>query len=123
MNITDQIHDILVAKADAIVRRDERALAALIHPDFLYVNAAGRSFSKADYIDYYCTSGKIVFREQTFSDLVVRQFPGLAEATLVAHDSFIVDGEIIAATYQSLLMFADFEGRWQWIAGQTRTAG
>lgn len=123
MRTSEQIEDMLLAKADAVVRRDERALAALIHPDFVYVNAAGRSFSKADYIQYYCTSGNIVFREQKFSDLVVRLFPGLAEATLVAHDSFVVDGEIIAATYQSLLMFADFEGRWQWIAGQTRTAG
>lgn len=123
MSTSEQIEDILLAKADAIVRRDECALAVLIHPDFVYVNAAGRTFSKADYIEYYCTSGKIVFREQKFSGLVVRQFPGLAEATLVAHDSFVVDGEIIAATYQSLLMFAEYEGRWQWIAGQTRTAG
>jgi len=118
-----QIEEILLAKADAIVRRDERALALLIHPDFVYVNAAGRTFFKADYIEYYCTSGKIVFREQKFSDLVVRHFPGLAEATLVAYDSFALDGEIVTATYQSLLVFAEFERRWQWIAGQTRTAG
>lgn len=123
MSTSEQIRDILLVKADAIVRRDESALADLIHPDFVYVNAAGRTFSKDEYIDYFCTSGKVVFQQQKFSGLEVRPFPGLAVATLVAHDSFVVDGKTIAATYQSLLMFAEVEGRWQWIAGQTRTAG
>jgi Domain of unknown function (DUF4440) len=123
VSTNDQIRDILLAKADAIVRRDGSALDALIHPDFVYVNAAGRTFSKAEYVDYFCTSGQIVFRRQKFSGLEVRPFPGLAVATMVVHDSFVVDGKIIDATYQSLLMFAELEGRWQWVAGQTRTAG
>ena len=35
----------------------------------------------------------------------------------------LVDGETIAATYQSLCVFIELDGRWQWVAGQTRTAG
>jgi hypothetical protein len=123
MNVGERIGEVLLAKADAVVRRDARALATLIHPDFVYVNAAGKSFDKAGYIDTYCSSGKIVFQAQKFSDLTVQLFPGTAVATLVAHDRFLVDGETIAATYQSLCVFIELDGRWQWVAGQTRTAG
>jgi hypothetical protein len=113
----------LLAKADAVVRRAANQLDGLIHPDFVYVNAAGRSFDKAGYIETYCTSGKIVFKEQRISNLSVQTFPGVAEATFIAHDSFVVDGETIVATYQSLCVFVEGPNGWQWIAGQTRTAG
>jgi len=118
-----QIHDILLAKADAIVHRAADRLDGLIHPDFVYVNAAGRSFDKASYIETYCTSGRIAFAEQRISNLSVQEFPGVAEATFIAHDSFVVDGQTIAATYQSLCVFVAGPDGWQWIAGQTRTAG
>jgi hypothetical protein len=123
VSTAEQIHDILLAKADAIVRRAADRLDGLIHPDFIYVNAAGRSFDKAGYIETYCTSGKIAFKAQRFSNLSVQVSPGVAEATFIAHDSFIVDGETIAATYQSLCVFVEGADGWQWIAGQTRTAG
>ena len=123
MNIADQIRTILLAKADAIVRRAADRLDGLLHPDFVYVNAAGRSFDKAGYIETYCTSGKIAFEEQRFSNLSVQAFPGIAEATFIAHDGFVVDGETIVATYQSLCVFVAGPDGWQWIAGQTRTVG
>ena len=123
MSIADRIHDILLAKADAIVRRATDRLDGLIHADFVYVNAAGRTFDKAGYIETYCTSGKIAFEQQRFSNLSVQTSPGVAEATFVAHDSFVVDGQTIAATYQSLYVFVEGPNGWQWIAGQTRTAG
>ena len=39
--VSDQIREVL-AKADAPVRRSADDLAALIHADFVYVNASGR---------------------------------------------------------------------------------
>jgi hypothetical protein len=123
VKIAEQIRAILLAKADAIVRRAADRLDRLIHPDFVYVNAAGRSFDKTGYIETYCTSGKIAFEEQRFSNLSVQASPGVAEATFIAHDSFVVDGQTIAATYQSLCVFVEGPNGWQWIAGQTRTAG
>ncbi len=106
MSIGGQIRALLLAKADAIVRRAADRLDGLIHPDFVYVNAAGRTFDKAGYIETYCTSGKIAFEEQRFSNLSVQASPGDAEATFIAHDIFVVDGQRIAATYQSLCVFA-----------------
>jgi hypothetical protein len=123
VSTSEQIHEALLAKADAVVRRSAERLERLMHADFVYVNAAGRSFDKAGYIDAYCTSGKIRFEEQRLSDLRVEESPGVAEATFVAHDRFIVDGKSIEATYQSLCVFVAGPQGWLWIAGQTRTAG
>jgi len=123
MSVAAQIREGLLAKADAIVRRAADRLDTLIHPDFIYVNAAGRSFDKAGYIDTYCTSGKIVFAEQRISQLSVQESRGVVEATFIAHDRFIVEGQTIEATYQSLCVFVASPQGWKWIAGQTRTAG
>ena len=123
MSVEVEIGDVLVAKAEAIVNRDADELDALIHPDFVYVNAAGRSFDKAGYIDTYCTSGKILFAEQRIRELSVQNFPGVAVATFVAHDRFLIDGKAVDTTYQSMCVFTAGPQGWQWVAGQTRTAG
>lgn len=122
MSVEAEISSMLLAKAEAIVARAAEKLDALIHPDFIYVNAAGRAFDKADYIDTYCTSGKIVIAEQRISNLTVQKSRGVAEATFIAHDRFVVDGQTVEATYQSLCVFTAGPKGWQWIAGQTRTA-
>jgi ketosteroid isomerase-like protein len=122
MSVDNEIARVLLAKAEAIVARAGDKLEALIHPDFVYVNAAGRTFNKESYIDTYCTSGKIVFAEQRISNLRVEESPGVVEAAFVAHDRFVVDGQIVDSTYQSLCVFIASPQGWQWIAGQTRTA-
>lgn len=123
MSVEAQIGEVLLAKAEAIVGRAGDKLEALIHPDFVYVNAAGRMFDKAGYIDTYCTSGRIVFAEQRISDLTVQEFPGVAVATFTAHDRFVVDGKTVDSPYQSLCLFIPGPQGWQWAAGQTRTSG
>ena len=122
MTVETEIGELLLAKAEAIVDRAAEKLDVLIHPDFVYVNAAGRTFDKAGYIDAYCTSGKMVFAEQRISNLTVQASPGLAEATFVSHDRFLIDGKTVDATYQSMCVFTAGPQGWQWIAGQTRTA-
>jgi hypothetical protein len=122
MSVETEIGALLLAKAEAIVDRAANKLEALIHPDFVYVNAAGRTFDKAGYIDAYCTSGKMIFAEQRISSLTVQASPGLAEATFVSHDRFLIDGKTVDATYQSMCVFTVGPQGWQWVAGQTRTA-
>ena len=39
--IMEEIRAVLSAKVDALLRRSADDLAALLHPDFVYVNAAG----------------------------------------------------------------------------------
>ena len=117
--VVDEIRRILTTKADAVVRRATDDLAALLHPDFIYVNASGRTFDKAAYLDTYSVSGKVIFAEQRFSDLEVKEFPGFAVATVTVNDRFAASGRDVSATYRSLCVFSNAEGRWLWAAGQT----
>jgi ketosteroid isomerase-like protein len=115
----DAIRQVLAAKADAMVRRSAKTLAALLHDDFVYVNATGTKFDKTGYVNTYCTSGKVVFLEQKIDELSVKEFPGFAIATLTPRDRFTAGGREVRATYRSLCVFADANDKWLWAAGQT----
>jgi hypothetical protein len=117
--IADEIRIVLAAKAHALVRRSADELAALLHADFVYVNASGRKLDKAAYIDAGCKSGRLLFRDQQVSDLDVRPFDDFVVATMLLNDRFVFDGKEVAETYRSLCVFSKKGGRWQWIAGQT----
>jgi hypothetical protein len=119
--IVDEIRKVLEAKADALVRRSADDMAALLHPNFVYVNAGGVKLDKAAYIDVGCTSGKLVFRGQQVSELEVRQFDNVAIATMLLNDRFFsqLEGREVSGTYRSLCVFDKKGGSWQWLAGQT----
>ena len=121
--VADQVHAVLLAKADALVRRDADALSALIHAGFVYVNASGRSFDKAGYVETYCTSGRVVFLSQQVSEIQVRPFDGFAIATMSLDDSFRTGGQVVTGRVRSLCVLSLVEGRWQWAAGQTAAQG
>lgn len=109
----------LAAKADALVRRDAAGLTALIHPDFVYVNARGVCFDRAGYVETFCRFGAMAFREQRIEDLAVRLFDGFAVATMTVRDRFAAGGEEVAASYRAMAVFAEADGRLLWAAGQT----
>jgi hypothetical protein len=117
--VADEIRIVLAAKADALVRRSADALATLLHPDFVYVNASGRKLDKAAYIDVGCISGRLIFRDQQVSELDVRQFDDFAVATMLLNDRFVFEGKEVSETFRSLCVFSKKAGHWQWIAGQT----
>lgn len=117
--LTDEIHAVLLAKADALRRRSADDMAALLHADFVYVTAGGYKFDKAGYIENGCTSGRLIFRSQKVSDLDVRQLGDVAVATMVLDDHFAMGGREIIATFKSLCVFKKTDGRWLWAAGQT----
>lgn len=105
------------------MRRSADELAALIHADFVYVNARGARFDRAGYIETYCRSGKVVFRSQQVDNLEAKQFSGFLVATMLLQDQFSVGGQEIRATYRSLGVFVEVNGKWLWAAGQTMNAG
>ncbi len=119
----EAIRKLLAAKADALMRRSADELAALIHADFVYVNASGTRFDRAGYIETYCRSGKVVFRSQQVDDLNVKLFPGFLVATMILRDQFSAGGQNIRATYRSLGVYSELDGKWLWAAGQTMNAG
>lgn len=119
----EAIRELLAAKADVLVRRSADDLATLIHADFVYVNASGTRFDKAGYVETYCRSGKVVFRSQQVADLEVKRFPNFLVATMILRDQFSAGGREIRATYRSLGVFSEANGKWLWAAGQTMNAG
>ena len=121
MTPENEIRLVLEEKAAALVARNALELAALIHSGFMYVNASGRSFDKTAYIDAYCTSGRIVFAEQRFSNLEVKPIDDFAVATLYIDDELRIGERVVSGRYKSLCVFSRFSGRWQWAAGQTMT--
>ena len=123
MIAADEIRALLLAKADALVRCDGKALEQLIDPDFVYVNARGLRFDRASYIDTFCTSGKIVFKEQKFSEFELKLFAGFGVATMIVDDRFVASGAEINGHYRSLCVFSGGAGHWLWAAGQTATVG
>jgi hypothetical protein len=117
--IIEEIRAVIEAKASALVRRSADEVAALLHPDFIYVTAGGRVLTKADYIDVSCNSGKLVYRGQQVSELEVRLFEAVAVATMVVDDRFEIDGREVGASFRALSVFSWTNGRWLWAAGQT----
>ena len=113
----------LEAKAEALVARQAGDLDALIHDDFVYVNAGGRTFDKAGYIEVYCTSGRVVFTQQRIANLTVKPIDSFAVATLSIDDEFRIDGRLVNGRYHSLCVFSQSSGRWLWTAGQTMAIG
>jgi hypothetical protein len=120
---TDDIRRLLEAKAQALVAREAGDLGRLIHGDFVYVNAGGRTFDKTAYLETYCTSGKVVFAQQRFTDLDVRLIDGVAVATVLIDDEFRTGERRVSGRYRSLCVFIRAPGGWLWAAGQTMTAG
>ena len=123
MATVDEIQAVLDAKAEALVARQAGHLGALLHDDFLYVNAGGQTFDKASYIEAYCTSGKVVFTHQGISDLTVKLIDGFVVATLSLNDELRIDGRAVSGRYRSLCVFSQSAGRWLWTAGQTMAFG
>lgn len=120
MPILDEIAAVLAAKAEALTRPAPDELEAMIHPDFLYVNARGTNFTRPTYVDTYCRSGKIRFEKQRVTDLEARLLRETAIASYLVHDRYTTNGIEVAATYVATAMFTRVDGRWLWAVGQTR---
>lgn len=117
--VINEIRALLTAKSSALVRRSAEDIAALLHRDFIYVTAGGRTLTKADYIDVSCISGKVVYASQTVRELEIRRFEGFTVATMLVDDLLTLDDREISATFRALCVFTNPDGRWLWAAGQT----
>jgi len=116
--IIEEIRAAVAAKSSALVRRSADDLAALIHPDFLYVTSGGKSLTKADYIDV-AVRGRFVYHDQQVRELDVRLFGTIAVASMLMDDRYAIEGREVAETFYGLSVFNYVDGRWLWVAGQT----
>jgi hypothetical protein len=116
--IIEEIRAVVAAKSRALVCRSGEDIGALIHPDFLYVTAGGKTLTKSDYIDV-AINGKVIYRDQQVSDLEVRLFGTTAVASMMTHDHYVIDDREISASFYALSVFTWTDGRWVWVGGQT----
>ena len=119
MDVVEEIRFVLEGKATALVARRADLLSALLHDDFVYVNAGGRRFDKPGYVDTFCTSGRILFLAQRISELEVRRVDAVATATMTIRDELSIEGRAVAGRYRCLCVFLRAPDGWRWLAGQT----
>ena len=116
--IIEEIRAVIAAKSSALVRRSADDVAALIHPDFLFVTAGGKTLTKADYIDV-AVNGRFVYQGQQVRELEVRLFGTTAVASMLIDDQYEIEGRPVSETFYGLSVFSWTDGRWLWAAGQT----
>jgi hypothetical protein len=116
--IIEEIRAAVAAKSSALVRRSAEDMAALIHPDFLYVTAGGKTLTKADYVDV-AVNGRFVYHKQVARELEVRLFGTTAVASMLIDDHYAIEGREVSETFYGLSVFSWVDGRWLWAAGQT----
>lgn len=116
--IIEEIRAVIEAKSSALVHRAEADIAALIHPDFLYVTAGGKTLSKADYIDV-AIKGRFRYLGQQVRELDVRLHGTIALASMVQDDHYTIEGREIREAFYAFNAFSYIDGRWLWAGGQT----
>ncbi len=116
--IIEEIRAAVAAKSSVLVRRSAEDMAALIHPDFLYVTAGGKTLTKADYIDV-AVNGRFVYHDQQVRELEVRLFGTTAVASMIMDDRYAIEGREVSETFYGLSVYSWIDGRWLWAAGQT----
>ena len=116
--IIEEIRAVVAAKSRALVCRSADGIAALIHSDFLYVTAGGKTLTKADYIEV-AVNGRFVYQGQRVRELDVRLFGTTAVASMVTHDHYVIDDREVSASFYALSVFTWTDGRWLWVGGQT----
>jgi hypothetical protein len=116
--IIEEIRAVVAAKSRALVCQSADDIAALIHADFLYVTAGGKTLTKADYIDV-AINGRMIYRDQRVSDLEVRLFGTTAVASMMTHDQYVIEDREVSASFYALSVFIWTDGRWLWVGGQT----
>jgi|SRR6478672_2945738 len=116
--IIEEIRAVIAAKSSALVRRSADEVAALIHPNFLFVTAGGKTLTKADYVDV-AVKGKFVYHDQQVRELEVRLFDTTAVASMVTDDRYTIEGREVTESFYGLSVFTWTDGRWLWVAGQT----
>jgi hypothetical protein len=102
-----------------LVRRDGPLFEALLHPEFVYVNARGNHIARDFYIANYVVAPAFVWKNQSIRDLAVTDFGQFAVATMVVEDTVSVDETQRTGVYRSIYVFGRDADRWLWCAAQT----
>ena len=116
---TEELRDLLIARSAALVRRDIDALRQILADDFVYTNASGEVFDKAEYLDFYIVSGRMKWQSQDLDDVRIRSCGSVSVLTCRIHDRATFDGNELDAHFRSTQVFVKHADGWRYLAGQT----
>jgi ketosteroid isomerase-like protein len=106
-------------RSDALVRRDEAALRAILTDDFVYTNASGDVMDKDGYLERHVESGTMVWTAQHLDEAVVRFHGDTAILTCRVHDLATFAGDPFEGFFRSTLVWIRQGGDWRCAAIQT----
>ena len=122
MTLTQQITELLEAKASALVSRSKPVLGELLDENFNYINSVGEVLDRDAYLSSFCDEDGVKFIKQSSTILRLSDFGEFATAVLKIEDEFVLEGKVWSGSNRALFVFAPRGGRLVWCAGQTTAA-
>jgi hypothetical protein len=122
MTLTQQITELLEAKASALVSRSKSMLGELVDENFNYINSVGEVLDRDAYLSSFCDEDGVKFIKQSSTILRLSDFGEFATAVLKIEDEFVLEGKVWSGSNRALSVFAPRGGRLVWCAGQTTAA-
>jgi hypothetical protein len=115
----EAVLDAAQRRSAALVSKDIATLSALLHPDFLYVNASGTVLTREEYLDNYVRSPDVRWASQTIEQHQVVCGVNVAVVTCLVHDVAHFSGEDVDHAFRSTLTWIKVDEDWQCLAGHT----
>jgi hypothetical protein len=113
--------DVARRRADAMVREDWDAVAAQLHPRFIYVIANGDRLDRDAYLAFL-REGPVRWTSQTLEDVQMVETGGVALLVATVVDDVVFDGEPARWPFVTSQTYVN-EGEWLYLAGHTAVRG
>ena len=110
--------DTAVARAHALARQDWDAVAAQLHPHFVYVNANGDRLDRDSYLAFL-REGPVRWNRQTLEDVAVIETGSIAVLLATVVDDVVWNGEPAGWTFVTTQTYLNEREAWSYLAGHT----
>src|SRR5574342_382001 len=104
-------------RSAALIGKDVDALVALLHPNFLYVNASGQVLNRDQYLDQYVRSDDVQWMSQAIDEPRVADGGTAVVLTCLVHDVARYRDSDLDETFRSTLTWIRSEQGWQCLGG------
>jgi len=115
---TQAVVDVALRRSDALARSDWDAVAAQLHPCFVYVNANGNRLDRAAYLEFL-SAGLVRWNAQTLRDVAVTATGAVAVLTATVVDEVEHQGESARWEFVTTQTYVLESGAWLYLAGHT----
>jgi hypothetical protein len=106
-------------RSQALVAGDGGAMAQILAPEFIYVNAAGQVFTRGAYLQAYVGSEFIKWQTQNLDETQVLCYGDVAVLICRVRDQTIANDQWSDEYYRSVFVYVKRGNRWLCAAGQT----